>query len=300
MLESIKKRARKGRFSRVATTGKEFVWHTAAPARFMARWRTGRHLSASSNFDIPRAKGYAPFDPSAFGGTDGLVAAGREIISRWEREGASLSSSGKLYFHSVLKPDDLERYPAIMQFALNRDLLGSLSRYYGALPELCSLGLMLSMPQSGEKLVGSQRVHFDAFDSHHVKVIVAVEDVGVENGALEFYPADESAAIAAKFGARYSAHFRCDDDRFFKHADRSRMIAASVPAGHGFVLDTSTCLHFGSRVKSGRRLMWFIHFATFSQYEKMQATANGSLLFQNLPGKSKFATDRAASLALAM
>jgi len=302
MLGQIENRIRRtytGRFGRLATKGKEIVWQAKDPSRTRARRRAASDLAGRACVEIPREKGFAVFDQAAFGGTQGLVDAGREIIHRHEHAAPATTNRKKEYFFNIIEPADLDRYPAIMEFALNRDLLGSLSRYYGTLPELCSLGLMLSLPNEKE-LKGSQLAHFDAYDSHHVKVIVAVEDVTAENGALEFIPADKSAEVATKMGARFKANMRCPDDKLFQHLSPEEFIAADVKAGDGVVLDTSTCLHFGSRVKTGRRLMWFIHFAMFSEYSKMEQTANGSILFQNLSTRAKFASERASSLVLAL
>jgi hypothetical protein len=301
MLSSVKAKARdllRKKYDRLMTRRKEVRWFVRDPARAAARISNGRALARQAELIVPKSKGFLPFQATAFGGTDQLVAAGRAIVARWEAEGAQLRETRKPFFQNIMQERDLIDYPAIMNFSLNRQLLATLSAYYGFVPEICSLGLMVSTPSPAP--IGSQLVHFDEYDSHHVKVVVAIEDVDPENGPLEFLPADRSRAIATRLGARFSAKVRCEDSIIFKHIRRSELNAATIRAGDGLILDTSRCLHLGSRVTSGRRVMWFIHFATFSEYEKLKKTANESVLFQNFRERMQFATDPLTGLTLSV
>jgi hypothetical protein len=298
MLGYLRSRARGAykRYDRVFTQAKELAWKTGDLAWTRRRVAVGHALSAKAALRIAKEKGYLQFAATAFGGTEKLVAVGRDIYARWSAQPRDSAEAVKSYFHNIMTPEDLRQNPASMDFAMNRQLLSTLSGYFGLVPEFCSVGLMLSIP--AEKLVGSQHGHFDASDSNHVKVIVPVEDVGEENGPFEFIPADASLLVREKARHLHSFGGRYKDNSLFKIVPRSTFISATFKAAEGLIVDTSNCLHFGSRVQRGHRLMWFIHFANFSEYRKIESTPNGSILVAQLADRARYASDEATRLAL--
>jgi len=297
MMEMLNARAKgvRRRYDRIFTKAKEVAWMTADLAHFRRRATVGSELAANARLRIPKDKGYVRFDASGFGGTQNIVAAGRAIHQRWIENPVETNAT-KSYFHSISNGDDLEKYPAIMEFALNRDLLSTLSDYYSFVPELCSVGLMLSTP--AEKISGSQHGHFDTKDSKHIKVVIAVEDIHDENGPFEFIAADSSNVVREKSNGRWSYSGRFKDQSLFKVIPHSAFLKMTAAAGAGLIVDTSNCLHFGSRVERGFRLMWFLHYATFSEYDKMEVTQNGSQLMAHFANKAKFVTNELTQLVL--
>jgi hypothetical protein len=298
MMRRIAKRARQraARYDRAFTKAKELARSAREPRHFIHRLQIGSELAREAPFVIPKHAGFARFEPTTFADTAALVATGREIHARVQREARQTPKADKQYFRNIMTEDDLASYPEILRFALDRKLLGSLSAYFGFVPELCSVGLMISQPS--EARVGSQHGHFDSRDSHHVKVIVAVEDVAPENGPFEFLPAARSRALRSKHGLGLGFGGRFDDDALFAMYRRDQFVQMTARAGEGMVVDTSNCLHFGSRVERGFRLLWFVHFATFADYQRMAATGNGAILMMHQANRSSLATDAATRLAL--
>lgn len=299
MLRTIANHARRriNRFDRVFTKAKELARYAGEPRHFMRRRELGTQLTAEAPFVIPRELGYAGFSSSTFTSTSALVSAGREIHRRTEQS-STAPTAHKQYFRNIMTAEDLLAYPAILELALNRQLLGSLSSYFGFVPELCSVGLMLSTPS--EKRVGSQHGHFDSQDSHHVKVIVAVNDVAPDNGPFEFLPADRSKQLRKTHGLQFGFGGRFDDRDLFALYAPDQFVKMTVPAGDGMIVDTSNCLHFGSRVERGSRLLWFFHFATFADYQRMAATGNGAILMMHHAERTRFATDETTKVVLGM
>lgn len=300
MLKLLRTQAKRtyDRYNRVFTRAKELARQTLEPRRSWRRIEVGRELAVDRSLQLESQNGYLRFDRSSFGSTDALVAAGREIYRRSLTAGTGAPAADKDYFHNIMRREDLEAYPAILSFAMNRELLGTLAAYFGFLPELCSVGLMLST--RSDQRIGSQHGHFDAKDSHHVKVIVAVEDVVDENGPFEFLTARDSMIVREKHRLVHGFGGRFDDDTLLKIVPRDRFVKMTSRAGDGMIVDTSNCLHFGSRVERGFRLLWFVHFATFADYQKMTSTGNGAILFANRPDRARFSYDGVTKLALSV
>ena len=299
MLRSIANRAKRriNRYDRVITKAKELARYAGEPRHFMRRRELGARLTADAPFVIPRELGYAEFSSTTFTSTNALVRVGRDIQARAQRTSAAPAAQ-KQYFRNIMTAADLLAYPAILELALNRRLLGSLSSYFGFVPELCSVGLMLSTPS--EKRVGSQHGHFDSQDSHHVKVIVAVNDVAPENGPFEFLPADRSKCLRKTHGLEFGFGGRFEDRDLFALYSPEQFVKMTVQAGDGMIVDTSNCLHFGSRVERGSRLLWFFHYATFADYQRMAATGNGAILMMHQPERARFATDDTTKLVFGL
>jgi hypothetical protein len=180
-----------------------------------------------------------------------------------------------------------------MDFVLNPQLLGTLSRYYGFLPELCSIALMLS--PANDTVKGSQEAHFDLNDSKHIKVFVPVEDIHEDNGPFEYIPRDTSVVVRRKLGVGK----KIEDNALFSLVPRADFLKTIIKSGDGLIVDTTNCLHFGGRVQRGYRLMWFIHFGSFWENSKPQfKTPQKDLRLGYIQDRARYARDEATSLVL--
>lgn len=286
------------RLNRVVTQAREFSFKLNDHKQFRRRVELGAALAIeNAGRRVPQDKGYLRFTPDAFGGTAALVDIGRAIFARSGQEvldGLNLAK-GKSYLVNILTYEDLDAYPAIWDFVLNRQLLGTLSDYYGFLPELCSIALMLSPANDTKK--GSQEAHFDLRDSKHIKVFVPVHDIGEENGPFEFIPRDTSNIVRKKLGVLK----HIDDDSLFSFVPRSQFIRLTAKAGEGSIVDTTNCLHFGGRVRQGHRLVWFLHYGTFWQNNRSEAkNQRKDLRLEHMGDRARFARDEASSLVLSV
>jgi hypothetical protein len=287
--------ATKGNLNRAVTRAKEFSFKLSDYQTFRQRVVLGRRLSRESRYRVPRDKGCLQFDADAFGGTANMVRVGREVF---ERRGRAVldgwhAEKGKSYLVNIFSFEDLDENPEVMDFVLNPQLLGALSGYYGFLPELCSIALMLSPPS--ETVKGSQEAHFDLRDSKHIKVFVPVEDIGPENGPFEYLPRDMSDVVRSKLGVAK----KIEDDALFSLVPRSQFEKTTIKAGQGLIVDTTNCLHFGGRVHSGYRLMWFIHFGSFwANSRPTFKTPQKDLRLGYIENRERFVRDEASRLVL--
>ena len=106
--------------------------------------------------------------------------------------------SGKGFMGTILKPNDSVEFPAIIQFATNREILDPISRYLGTVPSLTSIKLLYSIPKNTKELSHSQLYHCDNSSSKVVKVFVPVFDVDLDNGPFMFLPKNFSDKIIAR------------------------------------------------------------------------------------------------------
>ena len=84
-----------------------------------------------------------------------------------------------------------------------------------------------------------------------------------EKGPTTLLPADISKKICqgSNYEARYySGQGFVNDETIFKYCTRDDQISLGGPAGTGAFADTSNCFHFGSRCRSGERLMLMVKF----------------------------------------
>lgn len=120
--------------------------------------------------------------------------------------------------------------------------------------------------QSGQQPIGTQCWHRDAHDIRHVKLFYFVTDITERDGPLTLHPAKESTAIF-KATRNYWRRAPYRDDFPVWFAASQRPIQLTGPAGTVALVDTSRCLHFGSRCLLGHhRAMFVIHYTFSADY----------------------------------
>ena len=163
--------------------------------------------------------------------------------------------------------------PQLVDFSVKDSMLKILVPYYGILPELSYMSVFVSgfadpfMPDS--KPLGTQCFHCDNHDLRHVKLFCFLADVDEKDGPLTLLPSDKTAWLLRKTGRRWrTSPFRVDEEvlRFFREDDFVRITGS---AGTVAIVDTTNCLHYGSRCQSnGQRTVFVIHYTMFSDYSR--------------------------------
>jgi hypothetical protein len=223
---------------------------TAYATRFAAllteNGSSGRRLELRDGFAID-ASGSLPF-------LDDAVAAGEALVEahggrKWEHE--------KPYLQNIAPPDAVVRHPALLDFVTSSEILAAVAPVFGAVPLLSGLlprgvRLMESStafdPDAGGPPRGSQLFHLDYHSTPTVYVIVAVRDIGPDDGALHFLGKAASRRVADALGyGRRGVPYRLTDEQVHAVVDPSEVHRFSAPAGTVLLLESSACLHFGSR-----------------------------------------------------
>jgi hypothetical protein len=164
----------------------------------------------------------------------------------------------KGFLHFVATDQDFLAHPAIIQFALSEPILRAVSAYFGTVPVLAGVSLLWSPPQpEGAKPTSSQRFHNDHEDTSQIKLFVHIDDVDNDCGVFTFHPAEPTRRIRKALGTRRG---RLDDVDTARVAPSEVPVRLMGPAGSAYFIDTSRCLHFGSRPAPKGRLLLQVQY----------------------------------------
>ena len=264
------------------------------PMLYVRRRSIPKNLGASPWFSyVDRELGHRTFEPDGFPGIADLVSA---CADAFKATGGidSTENAKKPFFTNILSNQDLDRYPALMDFALSEPVLAAVTGYLGTLPRLKGMGLYYSPPN--ETTRSSQLFHYDHDDDRQLKCFVNVLPVSEANGPFTFLPKPVSDRVFAAAGGRYLKG-RFQDDDVLDHAtwaDSQRLLG---PPGRGAFVDTSNCLHFGSRAREGARLAFMVQYTTFPDIRLDKGKTMDGLPLHTFPA-SRFAADDLRRLVL--
>jgi hypothetical protein len=259
---------------RLAPWGPAFfgtVANLRAPADTLRRRRLAeRYRAQSKAIAMPADTGYARLSPGDLPGLDRVLAICRGIFeAKIGPVGGDVraDSEGKRGFlRNLLTNEDLQANPELIEFALSEELLGAASVYLGAIPNLNRVDLLYSVPRAGDGLAASQFFHLDPEGLTQAKVFINIFDVHDPQGPFTFIPADHSRRLVQEIGAqRRKAGVpivgRYTDEEIAELGGADAAVEISGGPGSGVIVDTSRCLHCGSRVQPGAfRLCLYIQY----------------------------------------
>jgi len=242
------------------------------PWEYWRRRREARQLvRLPAPVPIDRTSGFSRFGMADLEGLPAVVRRARHIYE--ERRPwlgvTRFNTRKKEYLEEILSDEDLRRYPEFVQFCLSVPVVSAVTRYLGTVPVLRRVGLLLSSPADTD--ADSRLYHLDPEDFRQVKIFVNVFGVTPDHGPLTWLPGPVSrAALKGVWrrekaaGAHRDQFRRWDDAELAPHAGQSDRVALVGPAGTGAFVDTSRCLHFGSRIKPGA--MRLVFYAQYLRY----------------------------------
>ncbi|MFL5496257.1 MAG: phytanoyl-CoA dioxygenase family protein [Gemmatimonadales bacterium] len=180
-----------------------------------------------------------------------LIRASREKLARAD---SLPQSRNKAFFSQLLEAGDRGLDTIFTRFALSDKVLNTTARYLGVAPFLESVELLYSKPIQGPP-AQSQLWHRDRTDRKILKVFVYINEVTSRHGPLSLLPRAESAKVP-----EFLFHYLSDEE-MAKHADLSRMVALTGPAGTTTLIDSQTAYHLGSRCQEPR-LAYVAYFSS--------------------------------------
>lgn len=191
---------------------------------------------------------------------EAVLADAEAVID--ERGGQRWEDVRKIFLQNILAPEDHLRRRSLIDFITTAEVLEPVTRLAGFVPHLS-----LALPR-GVRLMESSTDHdptpdvwrlsqFWHIDYHAlptIYVIVAVRDIGPEDGPLHFLGAEASRRVAEAlgYGGRGSP-YRVTDERVEAHVDPAEIQRFTARAGEVLFIDSSRCFHFGSRKPQNRR-----------------------------------------------
>ena len=219
------------------------------PGDFLSRRLQARKINSSYTDLINKEKGYRFFGPDTFPGIMDAVNAARRIF---EAKSLNLSDAKKTFFFNVLEASDLNENSELLALARSQPLNVAAAGYLDTVPDLNGMGVFYSPANTSTEK--SQQYHTDDIDSRQVKCFINVNGVGPDNGPVTFIPADISDSVRRKLGHHWRGR-RLQDEEVFAHCKQEDAISLVGEPGSGVLVDTSRCLHFGSRCRTGYRLV---------------------------------------------
>ena len=230
-----------------------------SPRQYWLRKRLAQENVATSKkrMIVPDKDGYRLFGPDDIEGIGQIV----NYCTRVYQESRKTFSQEylqkdptKRFLLSILEGVEFCRHPELIRFMVSRAILDSATGYLGTVPRLVGARLCWSPPN--ETARSSQLFHFDYEDLTQLKVFINIFETTEEQGPLTFIPAEVSEQVQKSIG-RVS---RISDERIYEAGARNREVKLIGPAGSGAFLDTSRCLHYGSRLNKRDRLVLIIQF----------------------------------------
>jgi hypothetical protein len=213
-----------------------------------------------SPVEMSREAGFAFCSGELFPEVRDVVAAARGLLAAANIEKLK-ENSNKPFMMRLLKKKSFGLDSPFMRLALNPDVIATASRYLGVVPILQFVNVYYSAPS--EDLSKSQLYHCDSDDVEQVKLWVLCDDVTAETGPLTLLPPAESDLVRKKTGYRYDTLLQDEEvSAILGGRDKEQQFVG--PAGTTGFIDTSRCLHFGSRFNdpSMSRLIFMAHYVT--------------------------------------
>ena len=231
------------------------------------------------NTRMDRGEGYAMVDPTQLPGVETVIRLALELFEEKKRQ--LEASTGPVndqhakkwaFMRSVLSNTDLYQHPQLVDFALSDGLLSLVTNYLGTIPHLNRVDLLYSVDHGGEDAISSQVYHLDPEGRRQAKLFLNLRDVGPAEGPFTFIPAGETSRIVAAVKRRRDpeadlAMARYLDSELAEVNGFAKAISVTGAPGSGVLVDTSRCLHFGSRVKPGTyRLCLYIQYCSSREH----------------------------------
>ena len=172
----------------------------------------------------------------------------------------------RAFLRNLLNNDDLRNHPTLVDFALSDWALSVVTDYLRVVPYLNRVDLLYSVPRPTDDRIASQLFHVDPEGVTQVKFFVNVFDTDDDDGPFTFIPADESRriirAIRSLRRKQGKPHVgRYTDEEIDAVGGSRSVISVTGPRGSGVAVDTSRCLHLGSRVRPGSfRLCMYLQY----------------------------------------
>jgi hypothetical protein len=229
---------------------------------------------------LDRRDGFAVLRPGDVANTDAIIALSLRLFEEKQRQAeAEAAASGKskkwAFLRSILTNQDLAKNPQLIDFALSDSLLSLVTNYLGTIPHLNRIDLLYSVNHGGQEAISSQIYHLDPEGTRQAKLFMNLRDVGPDEGPFTFIPASETTRIVNAIKKRRlddteMAAGRYSDEELEAVGGLEKAISVAGRKGSAALVDTSRCLHFGSRVKPGTyRLCLYIQYCTSREHGNM-------------------------------
>lgn len=220
-----------------------------------------RKLDGATGTAVPWRDGYLRVEPERLPGLERVVEGCAEHYRRIvpDRDEAARLSRNKPFLVTLCRDGEFAAaVPDALSFLLSPELLAPVCGYFESVPRLSSVRLWWSPPNTTVK--SSQRLHVDPEDDRQLKLFVNILNTAEDQGPLTFFPADVSEAILARTPMRKQ---RLPDEALDGLDPPPKPVVLTGPAGTAALVDTSRCLHYGSRGNRRDRVVLMAQYTDF-------------------------------------
>lgn len=138
----------------------------------------------------------------------------------------------------------------IRDFCQNQNLIKIISNYLNEIPILFNVQVWFSPNQISNELLGSQLYHFDREDFRQLKLFIPIEDIDKDSGPLTLISSKNSMKFILKKLINLkliSSKGRFTDKEIKKYFKEDIEISLECKRRQIAMIDTTQCLHYGSR-----------------------------------------------------
>jgi hypothetical protein len=165
---------------------------------------------------------------------------------------------------SILKSVNFDTESETFKFVTNKSLVDIISSYLGVIPLLTHISLWLS-PNKFEIDDSSQFYHLDHEDYKQIKGFFLIEDLTKENGPTIILNSKNSKEVLQNLNYSTKKSNKRIKDSIVENFFKNESISCTGEKGTLYLIDTSSCFHFGSRKSlKSRKVLSFQYITPFS------------------------------------
>jgi hypothetical protein len=194
-------------------------------------------------------------------------------LVRYQREaeqmiGAVADESSEGIYKHIIGAECFSLAPgALFHEALNDDLLAKVTAYFGARPLLHGARLLVTEPTGETGIERDQMWHRDRYDASTLRLFIYLDECALAQGPFRYLPRAQSDRLLRTLVSRVS------DEYLDRRGDLNHAVEVVGSAGDRFVADVRKLVHCGSRITTGRRLVFNAIYTTPTPWKAPQMPA---------------------------
>lgn len=253
------------------TTGMEvYCWFVRALRRRerIERMRWLPELRRKTATRIDPELGYLKLDLQSEPFVNNCVDYARTILE--QRLASSMKADKKPFLWTFPLAQEEIRGTPIDAFIRAPQILAPVSEYLDGIPVVADVAVWHSPNRAQAGILGSQKYHFDSEDIRQIKCFLFLDDVGEDAGPFTLLSAAKSRNVFEGLVAKVNRSKRnqkFSDDDVLALSGGHASVSLTGSKGTIGLVDTTNCLHFGSRPGRQTRNLMMIQFLSVSSPE---------------------------------
>ena len=226
-----------------------------------------------SNLIVDHKKGYFHVENDSIPGIeelrvycDKMFNLKKGALIAYNRKEGTASKRDKQFYGEIFSLDnqgkmkdflDIEEIRPVVEFATSKTMVQIASKYLGERPLLGEINLLNSVVN--DLTTQSHLYHLDGIKHNRIKLFLAIQDVDLGTGPFTFLDSTDSDLVLSNMNYQCG---RLSDEEVYAYVSPDKANKLIGPAGSALIIDTSKCLHYGSRCRKKDRLVLEIHYTS--------------------------------------